>query len=147
MSANEQVPTRDVDNTNARSVAGSERTIAEFISDDVVTVAPETTLREAARALRNADVSLAIVTDGHRVNGVLSERDIVAAIAVRADLDEQPVGTMDVSTLQCATPESTVAAVAEEMLAASVRHIVVRGEDGMLAGAISMRDILAAYVG
>jgi CBS domain-containing protein len=146
MRANEQIQTGDVDDDNGMLAVGGGRTIAEFISDDVLTLASETTLREAAIALREADVSLAIVSDGQRVNGVISERDIVAAIALGADLDEEPVGTMDAATLKCATPESTVDVVAEEMLTAYVRHIVVRREDGTLAGIVSMRDLLSAYL-
>ena len=146
MRANEQIPTDDVDDDNSVLAVGGARTIAEFISDDVLTLAPETTLREAAVALRTADVSLAVVSDGQRVNGVISERDIVAGIALGADLDEEPVGTMDAATLKCATPESTVDDVAEEMLTAYVRHILVRREDGTLAGVVSMRDLLTAYL-
>lgn len=146
MRVNEQIQTGDVDDDNDVQAVGGGRSIAEFISDDVLTLAPETTLREAAIALRTADVSLAVVSDGQRVNGVISERDIVAAIALGVDLDQEPVGTMDAATLKCATPESAIDDVAEEMLTAYVRHILVRSEDGTLVGVVSMRDVLAAYI-
>jgi CBS domain-containing protein len=146
MRANEQIQKGDVDDDDGMLAIGGGRTIAEFISDDVLTLAPETTLRDAAIALRKADVSLAVVSDGQQVNGVISERDIVAAIALGVDLDQEPVGTMDAATLKCATPESTVDDVAEEMLTAYVRHILVRSEDGTLVGIVSMRDLLTAYL-
>ncbi|MGK0274200.1 MAG: CBS domain-containing protein [Ilumatobacter sp.] len=146
MRTNEWIQTSDVDDDNAVPAVGGRRTIAEFIADEVLTLTPETTLREAAIALRTADVSLAVVSDGQQVNGVISERDIVAAIALGADLDAAPVGTMETASLKCATPESTVDDVAEEMLGAYVRHILVRHEDGTLAGVVSMRDLLTAYL-
>ncbi len=142
----EQIQSSAVDDDNGMSDVDGGRTIAEFVSEDVLTLASDTTFREAAVALRTADVSLAVVSDGQRVNGVVSERDIVAAIALGADLDEEPIGTMDASTLKCATPESTVDDVAEEMLTAYVRHILVRREDGTLVGIVSMRDLLTAYI-
>lgn len=145
MSTDEQFPPGHDDDDDALDGERA-RTIAPFISDDVLTLTPATTLREAAIALRTADVSLAVVSDGQRINGVISERDIVAAIAQGVDVDEAHVSTMDAATLKCATPESTIDAVAEEMLTAYVRHILVRSEDGTLVGVVSMRDLLAAYL-
>lgn len=122
------------------------RSVSEFISDVVTTIAPTTTLRDAAVAMREADISLAAVGDAHNVEGVISERDFVGAIALGLDLDDTTVDAIESESLKWAATTSTVDDVAEEMLESYVRHILVANDDGSLAGVVSMRDLLTAYL-
>ena len=126
--------------------AGGNRHVAQFITDNVTRLAPSTSLREAAVALRRDDVSLAAVGVGSAIEGVISERDLVRAIAAGLDLDDTTVATIESGTLKWAPATSTVDVVAEEMLETYVRHILVGNEDGTLAGVVSMRDLLTAYL-
>ena len=60
-------------------------TLRDFMtSEDVLTIAAETTLGEAARLMRNRNVGAAVVVDGQRIAGIFTERDLLRAIPIRA---------------------------------------------------------------
>lgn len=122
------------------------RPVIEYLTQDVATLPATATLREAAVALRQHDVSFAAVGEGVAIEGVISERDLVAAIASGLDMDQTTIGTIESNSLKWAQAASSVAEVAAEMLETSVRHILVCHADGTLAGVVSMRDLLAAYL-
>jgi CBS domain-containing protein len=128
------------------AAVGGSRPISVFVSPDVVQLDPATSLRGAAEALRTSDVSLAVIGRGTDVEGVISERDLVNAIADERDLDNTTVAEIESGSLHWAVVTSRIDTVAEEMLETYVRHILVRDEDGVLAGVVSMRDMLAAML-
>jgi CBS domain-containing protein len=136
---------QDDTNDDDTLMIGGARPVLEFVSDDVTTLLPTTSLREAAVALRRDDVSFAAVGVGAAIEGVISERDLVDAIAMGLDIDETAIEIVESDSLKWATATSTVDDVAEEMLETYVRHILVCNEDGTLAGVVSMRDLLTAY--
>jgi CBS domain-containing protein len=136
---------QDDTNDDDTLMMGGARPVLEFVSDDVTTLLPTTSLREAAVALRRDDVSFAAVGVGAAIEGVISERDLVDAIAMGLDIDETAIEIVESDSLKWATATSTVDDVAEEMLETYVRHILVCNEDGTLAGVVSMRDLLTAY--
>lgn len=130
-------PSHDDDN--------GQRPVIEYLTAEVATLPATATLREAAAALRHHDVSFAAVGEGVAIEGVISERDLVAAIASELDMDTTTIGAIESNSLKWAQAESSVAEVAREMLETSVRHVLVMHADGTLAGVVSMRDLLAAY--
>jgi CBS domain-containing protein len=127
-------------------VFGGRQPVAGFVSDAITTVAPHSSLRHVAEVLRSSDVSLAIVADGETLHGVVSERDIVNAVALGSDLDTTQVEAIETENLKWATETSTVDDVAEEMLENYLRHVLVGSDDGGLLGVVSMRDLLTAYL-
>lgn len=120
--------------------------ITNFLSDTVVYVDPTASIRDASVQLRTADVSLAVVGNPQQVVGVVSERDIVSAVALGMDLDETLIEAVETDELKWATVDSTVDDVIKEMLQNYLRHVLVRHDDGSLAGVVSMRDLLAVYM-
>ena len=122
------------------------QSVIGFVSDAVTYVEPDATLRHVAEVLRSADVSLVVVSNGTMLYGVVSERDIVDAVALGIDLDSTPVTTIEAEDLKWATSISTVDDVAEEMLENYLRHVLVGSDDGGLVGVVSMRDLLTAYL-
>jgi CBS domain-containing protein len=125
--------------------AGAQPVLA-FVADEIIRLAPSTPLRDAAIALRNGDTSIAVVEGDGGIEGVVSERDLVAAIANGLDVDTTTVAQVESSSIKWAVSSLTVGDVAEEMLETYVRHILVADDDGELAGVVSMRDLLGAYV-
>ena len=107
---------------------------------------PDVSLRRVAEVLRDSDVSLAVVADDTGIHGVVSERDIVRAVALGMDLDATTVQAIEAEDLKWATSDSTVDDVAEEMLENYLRHVLVGGDDRELLGVVSMRDLLTAYL-
>lgn len=126
-------------------MSNGELTIERLTGDEVVTASPGTSLRNAARLLDDAGVSLLVVGQRNDVTGVFSEHDVVRAVATSDDLDAVTVGERCATNLRWATLDSTVGDVIEEMMEGYLRHLLVKAEDGSLAGVISMRDILAAF--
>lgn len=122
------------------------RPVRPFVVEDVLRVPLDETLRGVAVALRDRDVSFAVVGDGDDIDGVISERDLVSAIALGHDLDATTASDIESHSLNWAAASADVGDVAEEMLETNVRHILVCHEDGTLAGVVSMRDLLAAHV-
>ncbi len=125
---------------------GGRATITAYMSDEVVALEPTATLREAAVALEEAGVGCVVVGTRDAVEGVVSERDILRAVAEGIDLDGTPVSEIESRHLMWATTDSTVEEVVDEMMGNYVRHVLV-GEDHRLVGMVSIRDVLAAYAG
>lgn len=136
----------DAEGASDQMLQAGGQPVSNFVSDDVITLASTATLRDAAKAIREQDVSIAVVSDGDGISGVISERDIVKAVAAGTDLDATTLDTLASGPLKWATVTVSVDDVAEEMLETYVRHILVANDDGSLAGVVSMRDLLTAYL-
>jgi CBS domain-containing protein len=110
---------------------------------DVVTIEPTATLAQAAKLLAERRIGAVLVlgADG-RVAGILSERDIVRALAERggAGLDERVEGVMTRKVFTCSESD-TVAHIMEQMTAGKFRHVPVVDE-GRLVGIISIGDVV-----
>ena len=119
------------------------KTILGHKSRDVVTIQPTATLAEAAGLLAERRIGAVLVLgiEG-RVAGILSERDIVRALAERggAVLGERVDHVMTRKVFTC-SENDTVAQVMEQMTAGKFRHVPVL-EHGKLAGIISIGDVV-----
>lgn len=112
-------------------------------SDTVARVEPDATLLEVARLLTAGDVGL-LVVGADAVAGVISERDVVHALANGADPATTTAASVATKQIVWADATATVTEVATEMLDNYVRHILVE-TDGALVGIVSARDLLGAY--
>ncbi len=118
------------------------RAVKSVANDRITMINPGATLREAAALLAEEEVSLLVVGERDDVEGVVSERDIVRAVADGVDLDTAPVASIESNHLHWATVDSTITDVAAEMMGNYIRHILLRDESGALYGIVSMRDLL-----
>jgi len=118
--------------------------ISVVVADSVVRVAPDATIAEVARVITDANIGLVIVGEGEHIVGVVSERDIVAAVAEGSDPGTTMAGHIVHTELAWCDVTATVAEVAEEMMEQYVRHVLVE-EDGQLVGIVSARDLLGVY--
>jgi len=114
---------------------------------DVVTTGDEATLSEAARLLARRRIGAVVVVDGKgNVAGILSERDIVRAVAVHSvSALGQSIGrymTRDVSTC---SENDTVDELMETMTHGRFRHMPVV-EDGRLSGIVSIGDVVKTCI-
>src|SRR5512140_3560104 len=67
-------------------------TLSDLMTSDVLTVAPEDTIGEAAQKMVDREVSSAAVSDYGRLIGILTERDLTRAVAGRTHSSEAGVG-------------------------------------------------------
>jgi CBS domain-containing protein len=115
--------------------------VRDVASSAVVVVGPEHSVGEAARLMDRHRVGSAVVTDAEQLAGILTERDVLRAVAQGADPEATKVAdrmTRDVVTVG---PEWDLIEAAEEMARRRIRHLVVF-EGGQLLGVLSVRDVL-----
>jgi len=100
------------------------------------------TLRQLAATFNAESVGAAVVKATHPP-ALISERDIVNAIATGADLDETRVRDVMTEDVAVAAPTADVLDVAFQMLDNEIRHIPII-EDDVVIGVVSVRDALRA---
>ncbi|MDZ5697660.1 MULTISPECIES: CBS domain-containing protein [Phyllobacteriaceae] len=110
---------------------------------EVVTIAADKTVHDAAALLGQHGIGAVVVTDGkERIAGILSERDIVRAIAAEgAKALDQPVSAFMTARVQVCREDHTVNEVMQIMTAGRFRHLPVE-KDKRLAGIISIGDVV-----
>ena len=110
---------------------------------DVATIAPTANLSEAVKLLAERRIGALVVTGAdHRVAGILSERDIVRALAARGpDALQETVAAVMTRKVSTCTEAETVAVIMERMTEGKFRHLPVV-EQGRLAGIISIGDVV-----
>jgi CBS domain-containing protein len=110
---------------------------------DVVTVTPDTTVRDLLGVLAEFGIGAAIVSaDGSRLDGIVSERDVVRALAERGEgLLAQDVASIMTREVVTAEPSDLVTSLMETMTVRRFRHIPVV-VDGTLTGVVSIGDIV-----
>lgn len=116
--------------------------VADLLHGTVATVMPSDTLVTAARALSREHLGLLVVVDRHGVSGVLSERDIVTAVADGAELSEERVIEHATDDIVSVDEDDSIGHAASVMAEAEVRHLAVTRR-GVIIGVISVRDVIA----
>jgi CBS domain-containing protein len=114
---------------------------------DVLTLGPNEKLSEAVRLLAEHRIGALVVTNGDRkIVGILSERDIVRAIARdgNAALDGTVRNVMTPKVKIC-NEQHTVNQVMEIMTQGRFRHLPVE-KDGLLDGIVSIGDVVKARI-
>jgi CBS domain-containing protein len=116
--------------------------IGQLVTGDPVTVDEKLTLRSIAAVLSASDIGAALVQRDGRPVGVVSERDVVGALAEDADPDT--VWSADVMTEDLVTADAheAILRVAFRMIDEGIRHLVLT-RDGDVIGVVSSRDVFA----
>jgi CBS domain-containing protein len=112
----------------------------------LVTISARCTLREAAGLLHSESISALVAQDEEGLAGVLTERDVVDAVARGIDFDEALVQDHLSRPIMSVRPEDTVLDVALQMLDAGTRHLPVIDDLGRPQGMVSLRDLLRPLV-
>lgn len=119
---------------------GPRTPIGDVVRSAAVTVDAKATLKEVATVLGDLGIGMVVVMDHGSVAGVVSERDLVWAIAREAVLDE--VWAADIMTTDLVTvePSLSVADTAALMAAQNARHVLVLA--GTSPAVVSIRDLI-----
>jgi CBS domain-containing protein len=113
---------------------------------DVATVDRKNTVLDAAKTMNQRRIGAVVVTDGDRVVGIFTERDILSRI-VAAGKDPKTARVEEVMTspMACCQRDTRLTECRTVMTQKRIRHLPVV-EDGKLYGIISAGDILAGEV-
>jgi CBS domain-containing protein len=115
-----------------------------FVSDTLIRAGHDATVRELAQRMAAEGVGALVVTEGDQVHGIVSERDVVVAIAAGKNLDSTTAADIDSRRVVTCTPDTSVQAAAVLMMEHYVRHLLVNDDTGSI-GIVSARDLLGAY--
>jgi CBS domain-containing protein len=132
-----------LDRGQLREAAMTVKTILAGKGGDVVTIEPAATLAAAAKLLAGRRIgALLVCGPDRRVAGIISERDIVRALAERgAAALEESVGQVMTRKVVTCTETETVGGIMEQMTAGKFRHLPVI-EQGRLIGIVSIGDVV-----
>jgi signal-transduction protein with cAMP-binding, CBS, and nucleotidyltransferase domain len=120
--------------------------VRDGMSETVLTIGPSHTLREAAEVMCRRNVGAAVVLDPDAPGpSVITERDILQAVAGGEDPNRELVSNHLTSNLILAAPDWSLERAAATMVRGRFRHLVVY-EGGQLAGILSMRDIMRCWI-
>lgn len=115
--------------------------VRDAMSGDVCLTHPETTIREAARLMGENDIGALPVSEGDRLVGMITDRDIaVRAIGQGQGPDCQVRDVMSHEVMYCFDDEE-IDVVAQNMADIQVRRLPVVNRDKRLVGILSMGDL------
>lgn len=118
------------------------RKIREVMTSNPRTIAPSSTVEEAAKLMRDEDVGPIPIVDKGTVAGILTDRDIVLRV-VAEGRDPSSTTAADVASRDLVTvdPEQTLDEALRLMAKHQVRRLPVCEEDGKLVGIVAQADI------
>ena len=122
------------------------RSILDSKGHQVLSVEPDAKLAAAIKILGEKKIGAVLVMSESRIEGILSERDIVRALSERgAGILDEPVNAVMTRKVVSCRQADTVAGIMEMMTLGKFRHLPVV-EDGKVVGLISIGDIVKRRV-
>ena len=114
------------------------------MSRDLLSVAPDLSLTEVAQRMVERDIGAALVTEGDRLVGILTERDVLRAVAkgIGEDTTVADWMTADPDTM---TPDETTEHAAVLMIHGGFRHLPLMEGDEVV-GMLSIRDLMRVVI-
>ena len=109
----------------------------------LLSVSPMTKLADVARDMRVHDSDSVAVIDDARLIGIITERDLVRAIADGLNPIEASAGMVMTSDPATVSMDEDVNVVAVKMMRLGIRHLPVVDEQGNPAGLVSARNLVA----
>ena len=115
--------------------------ISEVMTRDVETIRPDQTAQDAARFMLKADAGSIPVTEGDRLIGMITDRDIAVRGVAKGYGPDTPVRELMTDDLICVQIDDNVEDVATRMSEAQVRRLPVIDENEKLCGIVSLGDL------
>lgn len=119
--------------------------LRDLMNTSVVATTREASVTEAAQRMVRARVGSAVVMQGSFLAGILTERDVLRAVASAEDLLRSPVSAWMTPDPEAVTPDTPVEEAIQTMLVHGFRHLPV--VDGRaVVGVVSLRELVAAGI-
>ena len=108
----------------------------------VVSIGADAKVSSAVKILSERRIGAVLVLAGGKIDGIISERDIVRELGARGpDILDEPVRTVMTAKVMTCRRNDTVAALMEKMTEGKFRHLPVV-EDGQVIGIVSIGDVV-----
>jgi CBS domain-containing protein len=124
-----------------RSVAVQVR---DVMTQATITESPEDSLRSAAERMWRQQTGSLLIIEAGRLIGIVTERDVLRAVALGADPDRSSVDEAMTTEVFTVPPDMPLQEAAREMAARWIRHLPVVAGDEVL-GVVSMRDVTGVF--
>ena len=115
--------------------------VSEVMTREVQTVSPEQPAQDAASFMLQANAGSIPVTDGERLIGMITDRDIAVRGVAKGYGPDTPVRELMSNDIVCAQEDDNVEDVATKMSEAQVRRLPVIDQDQRLCGIVSLGDL------
>ncbi|SCF37267.1 CBS domain-containing protein [Micromonospora matsumotoense] len=116
--------------------------VSDVMTKQVVYLSAETTLDEAARVMKEADIGDVVVTDGSTLAGLLTDRDIVVrAVAECSDPASTSIGSITTREVVMIEQHATAGEAVTLMRERNIRRILVCDNERKLVGIVSLGDL------
>jgi CBS domain-containing protein len=119
--------------------------ISEIMTQAAVTDRPTDSLQQAARKMREQQTGSLLVLEGDELVGIITERDVLKAVATETPLDT-PISEVMSKDLITVEPGTSLREAAGIMTERWIRHLPVL-EGGRLVGIVSQRDLAGVLAG
>jgi CBS domain-containing protein len=117
--------------------------VGAFVKRQPLTVTQEVTLLDVVKIMATHNVGLvAVVDEAGRPLGVVSERDVIRALARGVQLSAKAIEVGTRGNLLTAKAEDDIYSVVKKMREKGTRHILVVDDAGKLVGVVSIRDLV-----
>jgi len=115
--------------------------VSEVMTRDVQTVRPDQPVQDAASFMLSTDAGSIPVTDGDRLIGMITDRDIAVRGVAKGYGPETPVRELMTGDIICARVDDNVEEAATKMSEARVRRLPVIDSEDKLCGIVSLGDL------
>ena len=115
--------------------------VSEVMTRDVQTVRPDQPVQQAASFMLSADAGSIPVTDGDRLIGMITDRDITVRGVAKGYGPDTPVRELMSNEIICAREDDDIEEVASKMGEAQIRRLPVIDRDERLCGIVSLGDL------
>lgn len=120
--------------------------IGPLVVGSVLSIEAGQSIAEAARRMARRGVGSAVVTTDQGQPGIITERDVLRAVANGGDLERTLVGDYMTAKAITASPSWDVREAARTMFQGGFRHLIVLNANGGIAGVLSIRDLVGALL-
>ena len=115
--------------------------VSDVMTREVQTIQPDQTAQDAAKFMVSSDSGSIPVTEGERLIGMITDRDIAVRGVAEGRGPDTPVRDLMTDGIVCAGIDEDVDAVAKKMSDAQVRRLPVVDEQQKLCGIVSLGDL------
>ena len=118
--------------------------VADIMTNASVTESPSDSLRSAADTMWRQQTGSLLVMDGDDLVGIITERDVMKAVAQGRDVDTTPVSDVMTKDVLTIGPSTSAHEAARHMATRWIRHLPVV-DNGRVAGVVSQRDLVGIF--
>lgn len=118
--------------------------VRDVMTQATVTESRHDSLRTAAERMWRQQTGSLIISDDGELAGIITERDVLRAVALGADPDKTSVDEAMTAEVYTVPPDMQLQDAAREMAARWIRHLPIVA-DGELLGVVSMRDVTGVF--